>query len=209
MTQTRIGVCARCGGSFAPYIKARHVAKGYLSALCLSCNRSVQKQQNKALRSSWATSGDWKRFLTLYKKAMKCSNCGYDYHSCSLHNHHINEKTKRFSLHYSDHRHSWEDLVSELLVTDVFCANCHALIHNNVIRCPGLRTKRLKVIREIIHNFPKTSFSFSVGLRERLGLSPLEAVAEHLPRGRTPRPVARNDSRRTPHGHRGRSTFRA
>jgi hypothetical protein len=58
-------------------------------------------------------------------KGGKCEECGFKGLPASFDFHHIDPKTKSFSISSDPHTRSWEKLKEELDKCQLLCANCH------------------------------------------------------------------------------------
>jgi 5-methylcytosine-specific restriction endonuclease McrA len=57
-----------------------------------------------------------------------CEYCGYDKCAAALEFHHVDPKSKRFSISMNFHL-PWEVLVGEANKCVIACANCHREVH--------------------------------------------------------------------------------
>lgn len=78
-----------------------------------------------------------KRRRTLKLKAIEykggqCVCCGYDEHPGLLDFHHVDPKTKEFSIGNKGYTRSWEKIRAELDKCILVCANCHREIELGV-----------------------------------------------------------------------------
>ena len=67
-------------------------------------------------------------------KGGKCYICGYDKCVAALEFHHIDPKTKSFSISGNGFTHSWDKIKQELDKCVLLCANCHREVENGVTR---------------------------------------------------------------------------
>lgn len=66
----------------------------------------------------------------------KCQSCGYDKCQSALECHHIDPKTKEFSIGDNFTR-SWENVKNEFRKCVLVCSNCHREIHAKIKSCPA------------------------------------------------------------------------
>ena len=66
----------------------------------------------------------------------KCVVCNYDKCQNALHFHHINPKTKNFTVSdaFSRRGYTEEEVQAEIKKCILVCANCHAEIHSGLIK---------------------------------------------------------------------------
>ena len=124
--------CKNCGftGPIYDYKNSRYNfptagkhsnGKTYYRLKCKSCFKQVKDSRRDDLRKQYEQ----------YKKADKCTVCGYADHR-ALQYHHKNPKTKDFSLGESiSRRMSWNTIKAELKKCECMCANCHQILHYN------------------------------------------------------------------------------
>lgn len=91
----------------------------------------------KKCRSEAVTKARQRRKLELVELLGGCCEiCGYGRCVGALHFHHLDPKTKRYSIAQKGACRSWEDMVEEIDKCILVCANCHAEIENGVIDSP-------------------------------------------------------------------------
>jgi 5-methylcytosine-specific restriction endonuclease McrA len=61
-----------------------------------------------------------------------CQVCGYDYYDGALDFHHIDPKTKSFSIGKNISK-PWKELRTEVMKCALLCANCHRELHGGII----------------------------------------------------------------------------
>ncbi|PIU99212.1 hypothetical protein COS59_00985 [Candidatus Wolfebacteria bacterium CG03_land_8_20_14_0_80_36_15] len=64
----------------------------------------------------------------------KCRACGYNRYIGALDFHHINPKTKSFSLSVKGLCYSWETILKEAKKCVLLCKNCHTELENGIIK---------------------------------------------------------------------------
>lgn len=69
-------------------------------------------------------------------KGGKCQICGYNRCVAALSFHHIDEKTKSFSLSTRGLTRSWAKIEAEVDKCILVCENCHREIHSGLIKLP-------------------------------------------------------------------------
>jgi hypothetical protein len=77
------------------------------------------------------------RKILLEARGNECQICGYNRSKRALAFHHIDEKTKKFTLATAICQYKWAEVVWEASKCLLVCANCHAEIHD------GLHTELL------------------------------------------------------------------
>lgn len=77
-----------------------------------------------------------KQMVAEYKGG-KCQLCGYFRCISALDLHHIDEKTKEFSMSVRGLTRSWEKIKAEADKCVLVCANCHREIHAGVAQLPN------------------------------------------------------------------------
>ena len=65
-------------------------------------------------------------------KGGKCQNCGYSKYIGALEFHHIDPKSKRFSLSSNGFTRKWSDVILEIDKCILLCANCHREEHQKI-----------------------------------------------------------------------------
>jgi hypothetical protein len=71
-------------------------------------------------------------------KGSKCINCGYDKHLSALAFHHKDPSTKLFQLDLRTcSNQSLDKLLIELEKCDLYCMNCHTILHYDLDNAPG------------------------------------------------------------------------
>ncbi|PIR88328.1 MAG: hypothetical protein COU09_02735 [Candidatus Harrisonbacteria bacterium CG10_big_fil_rev_8_21_14_0_10_44_23] len=69
-------------------------------------------------------------------KGGKCMICGYKKCPDALDLHHVDPRTKEFSLSTKGLTRSWEKIKKEIEKCVLICANCHREVHAGVARIP-------------------------------------------------------------------------
>lgn len=67
--------------------------------------------------------------MALDYKGNCCCKCGYNKSHRALEFHHIDAKSKSFTISSKGHTYSWNKVKEELDKCILLCANCHAEIH--------------------------------------------------------------------------------
>jgi hypothetical protein len=106
-------VCADCK---RPYYFSRK--GGCTRQRCAACQVNRHKKKRKAAAIEY--------------KGGKCQLCGYVKCTRALVFHHIDDATKEFSIGGS-HTRSWDSIKVELDQCALFCANCHAEVHEGLV----------------------------------------------------------------------------
>jgi len=78
-------------------------------------------------------------------KGGKCQFCGYSKYIGALDFHHIDPKTKKFSLSMDQMYRSWELTLKELDKCVIVCSNCHREIHGGLIKVNSISTSKDKI----------------------------------------------------------------
>lgn len=104
-------VCKTCGRK---YVYDR--AKGHRLTKCNSCHVNIRRFRLKEKAIKY--------------KGGKCSLCGYNKCSYSMHFHHVNG-SKDFNI-AGKHCYSWDKIKKELDKCVLVCANCHGEIHSGL-----------------------------------------------------------------------------
>lgn len=109
------------------------ITKSKLSSYCKTCYNIITKKWQKENKELYYATrkkkyNERKRFLTDYKKKLKCQICREGDPACLVF-HHRNPKEKDFYIACSIWGHSVETLMDEIDKCDVLCANCHAKLH--------------------------------------------------------------------------------
>jgi hypothetical protein len=122
--QKRSRVCRTCLGKF--YGKTK-----YCSESCIPRKTETEKRVEHASR------------VTQLRRAMKekavkmlggqCSICGYNKCNKALQFHHLDPNEKEFRISNAS---SWKKAKVELEKCILVCANCHAEIHDDMVRSP-------------------------------------------------------------------------
>lgn len=106
---------------------------------CKSCSRKYKynrKQGHTKTRCNSCLVND-RRFKVKKQcveyKGGACQECGYNKCSRALVFHHLNESEKCFEISGS-HSRSWEIIQQELDKCIMICANCHAELHDGLIK---------------------------------------------------------------------------
>jgi hypothetical protein len=89
-------------------------------------------QSNKAAHIGYVRNRDGKiqEWFREYKKSLACEVCGENHPAC-LEFHHLDPKTKKFSVSRPHSRPSLKGLKEEIAKCRVLCANCHRKEHWN------------------------------------------------------------------------------
>ncbi len=106
--------CSRCNRKFTYHRKS-----GHTKTLCNSCKTMIRKYKV--------------RKKCIKYKGNVCFICGYGKCSDSLHFHHVDPKTKLFTISRNTNR-SWESIRRELDKCIMLCANCHGESHVGLIK---------------------------------------------------------------------------
>lgn len=72
------------------------------------------------------------KLKSIQYKGGKCSCCGYDKYPGVLDFHHVDPRTKEFSIGARGYTRSWEKIKQELDKCILVCANCHREIELGV-----------------------------------------------------------------------------
>lgn len=64
----------------------------------------------------------------------KCKLCGYKRYVGALDFHHLDRKTKSFSLSVKGFCYSWDTILLEAQKCVVLCKNCHTEVENRVVK---------------------------------------------------------------------------
>lgn len=102
---------------------------------CIICNKSKKRSKGRRCVSCETKV---RRYAT--KKAAvlllggKCSSCGWDKDIAAMQFHHLDPKTKSFSVGLVANK-SWAIIVEELKKCILLCANCHWIKHT--VRTPA------------------------------------------------------------------------
>jgi predicted HNH restriction endonuclease len=75
--------------------------------------------------------------MAINLKGGKCQICGYNRCVGALSFHHLDEKTKSFSLSTRGLTRSWEKTKEEVNKCILVCENCHREIHGGLIKLPA------------------------------------------------------------------------
>lgn len=76
-----------------------------------------------------------KEFAVAYKGG-KCFVCGYKKYVGALDLHHLDPKTKEFSLGHKGYTRSWKAVKKEADKCVLVCANCHREIEAGITQLP-------------------------------------------------------------------------
>ena len=85
--------------------------------------KDIVKQNKKDRRKQWKE----------YKETLICSYCSEN-NSCCLDFHHLDPKEKDFTISQKVAYMSWENIMEEVSKCIVVCKNCHAKIHDGLIK---------------------------------------------------------------------------
>lgn len=69
-------------------------------------------------------------------KGGSCEVCGYNRTVWALDFHHLDPKTKSFSLGHKGYTRSWEAVRQEIMKCILVCANCHREIEAGIMTVP-------------------------------------------------------------------------
>ncbi len=72
--------------------------------------------------------------MAIEYKGGKCCNCGYDKCARALHFHHLDPNEKDFGIGGNGRTRSWEKVKEELDKCVLVCSNCHAEIHEGILK---------------------------------------------------------------------------
>ena len=112
---TRDRICQRCGKA---YRYERELSN--TSRYCASCSTISSRKRKK------------ERLVEL--KGGKCEMCGYDKCLGALSFHHLDPSEKAFGFSSKELCKAWDKLVAEVEKCILVCMNCHAEIHEELIR---------------------------------------------------------------------------
>lgn len=92
---------------------------------CLKCSneRSVKRHRDKKQRAVKVLGG-------------KCAICDYNSYTGALEFHHIDPKTKIFSLYSGNLGRPWTQVLAEIEKCALLCSNCHKEVHAGVALLP-------------------------------------------------------------------------
>lgn len=103
-----------------------------------------------------------------------CKHCGYSKCHRALTFHHIDPKTKTFTLDQSNlYKKNWDRIHSEFLKCELLCQNCHAIHHQKerqLLAPTQKKTKYTKIKNKLLDTFNwtcqrcKTKFEFNQAL---------------------------------------------
>lgn len=74
--------------------------------------------------------------LAIESKGGKCQLCGYNKFQGALDLHHLDPKTKSFSIGEKGYTRSWEKVKAELAKCILVCATCHREIEAGITQPP-------------------------------------------------------------------------
>ena len=103
---------------------------------CRPCQKEYSAEHYKANRSKIRAKQKERtdgliKFLSDWKSARGCSECGYNAHPVALAFHHVDESKKSFSLSkVSRSRIGLDKVKAEVEKCIILCANCHRIHHN-------------------------------------------------------------------------------
>ena len=121
---SRKRVCIYCGKEY--------ISESHTRSMCYECNpfKGNTKEFTQRIRQL-----NYDKYLKDTKQE-SCSICGYDKHKSVLEFHHIDPNTKVCNPASISHsKYSKFKLEADKCI--VVCANCHRLIHNNIIDIRG------------------------------------------------------------------------
>jgi hypothetical protein len=110
---------------------------------CSVCGRQyIYDRQKGHTRTKCGTCSVNERRFDIKKKAVeykggKCCLCGYAHCFRALVFHHEDETKKEFGVG-GNHCRKWEDVKKELDKCHLLCANCHAEVHEGLVKLPPL-----------------------------------------------------------------------
>ena len=76
------------------------------------------------------------KLMAIEYKGGKCQVCSYNKYPGGLDLHHINPKTKDFSIGEKGYTRSWEKVKAELDKCILVCSNCHREIEAGITQLP-------------------------------------------------------------------------
>ena len=91
-----------------------------LQSRCKACQIVAQMTRKNTYR----------RMLDAIKVVTGCERCGYDENPVALHFHHRNPVEKDFTI--SESNRSVKSILEEVIKCDILCANCHAVVHQEI-----------------------------------------------------------------------------
>ena len=109
--------------------------KDGLQTLCKDCGRTAAKKhtQNNS-KKFFEYTKERKRVFFIkyeeYKKKLSCNKCGDTRHYV-LEFHHIDQDKKTGTISRIKQNCNWEQLMAEISICEVLCANCHREYHYN------------------------------------------------------------------------------
>jgi hypothetical protein len=95
---------------------------GHKRKICGPCQNAYNIKQ-----------GQEKRLRAVKELGGRCCVCGFDQYSCSLDLHHLDGTTKAQNFR-TMRGWSWKRILSELEKCTLLCKNCHAAVHNGLLR---------------------------------------------------------------------------
>jgi hypothetical protein len=95
---------------------------GHKRKICGACQNAYNIRQ-----------GQEKRLRAVKELGGKCSACGFDQYFCSLDLHHLDSTTKDPNFR-TMRGWSWKRILVELKKCTLLCKNCHAAVHNGLLK---------------------------------------------------------------------------
>lgn len=115
----------------------KHGLSEYRNSRCKKCaSESVMKRRKELLIKS------------IDYKGGCCKMCGYNKCLAALEFHHLDPKSKVFSISVSGNTRSWERIKEELDKCILLCVNCHRELHEQ-IRIEEKRNQNERTIQSI------------------------------------------------------------
>lgn len=127
------GICKKVMSNFSFY-RCKKCKDGLQSA-CKECGRiSSQKHakanSNKFFKYTKERKEKFFKKFDEYKKKLVCNMCGEDRHYV-LEFHHKDQNKKTGTIARIKQNCNWEQLMAEISICEVLCANCHREYHYN------------------------------------------------------------------------------
>ena len=106
-------------------------SNGKPSGWCKECNKSHKKEHYQSNKSSYREAAlRWRKWLIDLKSNSKCEKCGYNKSPAALDFHHIDPKTKLFTINtVGCNGKSKEEIEIEINKCVIWCSNCHREYH--------------------------------------------------------------------------------
>jgi hypothetical protein len=144
-----ICTCTECGSVYEYQSR-----RGHTKARCNSCRANT-----------WASRPDRVKLkeALIQLRGGACHVCGYDRFHGALGFHHLDPRTKAFTI-AGAHTRRWETLIHEVRKCVLLCENCHREVHGGVAEIPAaVRTE----VEGYVRDLPRTRLVTSG--RPRLG----------------------------------------